>query len=160
MKRNIVTKEEIEDNQGLNKTHFLNENARRNNKSLGDLVGITGFGFHIIEIEPGKESSQMHAHHFEDECVYVLDGEATAYVGEDVYSLKAGDYIGYPAGGEAHNILNSGSATLKCIVVGQRLEHDVIDYPKLGKRLFQNKGMPFNLVSENQIEEPELGKKA
>jgi hypothetical protein len=39
MDTDIVTKEEIEKFEGLEKTHFLNKNARRLNKSLGDLSG-------------------------------------------------------------------------------------------------------------------------
>ena len=160
MESNVVTKEKIEEYEGLKKTHFLNENAKRINKSLGDLVGITGFGFHIIELEPGSETSQQHSHKYEDECVYILEGKATALVGEQSHSVQAGDFIGFPAGGEAHSIKNTGSVKLKCIVVGQRLDHDVIDYPKIGKRLYQNKGIPFNMVDIAAISEPELGKKA
>ncbi|MGH1377072.1 MAG: cupin domain-containing protein [Alphaproteobacteria bacterium] len=156
MGKSVVTKEEIEDFEGIDKAHFLNENACRTNKSLGDLVGITGFGFHIVELKPGMESSQMHMHHFEDECLYILEGEAEAKLGEKVISLKAGDFIGYPAGGEAHNIKNSGKSILRCIVVGQRLDHDVIDYPQIGKRLFQNKDMPFNLVETDAIDNPDI----
>ena len=45
MDKYIVTKEEIEEYAGIQKTHFLNQNARRLNKSLGDLTGLTGFGY-------------------------------------------------------------------------------------------------------------------
>ena len=72
---------EIAGMAGLAKTHFLNPNARRLNKSLGDLTGSTGFGFHLIEVEPGCETTEHHVHHHEDECVYVLKGAATAMVG-------------------------------------------------------------------------------
>jgi uncharacterized cupin superfamily protein len=66
MDKYLVTKEEIDDYEGLSKTHFLNDNAKRVNKSLGDLTGLTGFGFHIIEIEPGRESTEFHKHYHED----------------------------------------------------------------------------------------------
>ena len=56
MDKYLITREEIERNEGLKKTHFLNQKAQRINKSLGDLTGLTGFGFHIIEVEPGFES--------------------------------------------------------------------------------------------------------
>ncbi|MEO0362142.1 MAG: cupin, partial [Pseudomonadota bacterium] len=39
--RYLVTREEIEAMEGLAKTHFLNADARRTNKSLGDLTGLT-----------------------------------------------------------------------------------------------------------------------
>ncbi|KEF32630.1 MAG: cupin domain-containing protein [Gammaproteobacteria bacterium] len=160
MDKYLVTREEIEQYEGVSKTHFLNENARRINKSLGDLTGLTGFGFHIIEIEPGHQSTELHRHHHEDECVYILDGEAEATVGESRFAVKAGDFLGYRAGGEAHTLRNTGSSTLRCIVVGQRLDHDVGDYPEKKKRIYRNKGLAWNLVDLDQIEEPVAGKKA
>ena len=39
MDKYLITKEEIDDYEGLSKTHFLNDNAKRVNKSLGDLTG-------------------------------------------------------------------------------------------------------------------------
>lgn len=156
----LITKEEIEQFEGISKTHFLNENAKRTNKSLGDLAGLTGFGFHIIEIQPSHESTEFHKHYNEDECVYILDGVAEAQIGDKIYSVKAGDFIGYRAGGEAHTLRNiSDSMVLKCIVVGQRLDHDVGDYPKLNKRIYRHKNMPWNLVDIDKVEEPSAGKK-
>lgn len=159
MEKYLVTKEEIEQNEGLAKTHFLNDNARRINKSLGDLTGLTGFGFHIIEVLPGCESTEFHKHYYEDECIYVLDGSAEARIGDNVYTVKAGDFIGYRAGGEAHTLKNTSNSTFKCIVVGQRLDHDVGDYPDLKKRIYRQKNMPWNLVDIDAIENPSGGKK-
>ncbi len=67
MDRYVLTRAEIDAQAGLAKTHFLNDNARRVNKSLGDLTGLTGFGFHLVEVEPGRESTELHRHYFEDE---------------------------------------------------------------------------------------------
>jgi len=155
----IMTREEIEAYEGIAKTHFLNENAKRINKSLGDLTGLTGFGFHIIEIEPGYESTELHRHYYEDECVYVLEGEAEATIGDAKYRVKPGDFIGYRAGGKAHGLKNVGNSTLRCIVVGQRLPHDVADYPLQQKRIYRNQGMPWNLVELEDISEPLAGRK-
>ena len=58
----LIKREEIEDMEGLRKSHFLNPNAIRVNKSLGDMCGLTGFGFHIIEIEPGHETTEHYVH--------------------------------------------------------------------------------------------------
>lgn len=159
MDKYIVTGEEIEAFAGIRKTHFLNPEAKRVNKSLGDLTGLTGIGFHIIEVPPGCESTEFHRHHNEDECVYILEGSAEARIDDQNYPVKAGDFIGYRAGGEAHTLRNTGDSVLKCIVVGQRLDHDVGDYPDRGKRLFRNRGMPWNLVDIAAIEEPQAGKK-
>ena len=155
----ILSKSEIDEMAGLEKTHFLNETARRVNKSLGDLMGLTGLGFHIIEVPVGCSSTEHHKHYFEDECVYILEGSATAYIGEDRFAVGAGDFIGYPAGGEAHHLMNDGSGALKAIVVGQRLDHDVADYPRLKKRIYRNKGQAWDLVDLENIDHPVAGKK-
>ena len=159
MDKYLVTKEEIEQFAGTSKTHFLNKNAKRINKSLGDLTGLTGFGFHLIEVQPGKESTEFHRHYHEDECVYILEGQAEAWIGDERYAVKAGDFIGYRAGGQAHTLRNTSDSPLKCIVVGQRLNHDVGDYPRLKKRIYRQKNMPWNLVDIENIVEPTAGKK-
>jgi uncharacterized cupin superfamily protein len=155
----VIKKEEIEAMKGLQKQHFLNENARRSNKSLGDLTGINGFGFHIIDVPEGCESTEYHVHYHEDECTYVLSGNGAVIIGEETIQIGAGDFIGYRAGGLPHTMKNTGDVVLRCIVVGQRLDHDVGDYPNKAKRIFRNKGIPWNLVDLDDIEQPVAGKK-
>ncbi len=149
----LLTREEIAGMDARDKTHFLNPNAKRLNRSLGDATGLTGFGFHVIEVEPGRETTEHHRHHHEDECVFVLSGTATAVIGETEHPIGPGDFIGYRKGGLAHSIRNTGSETLRCIVVGERLAHDVGDYPRLGKRIHRHAGMPWSLVDHADIEE-------
>ncbi|MGI9480373.1 MAG: cupin domain-containing protein [Hyphomicrobiaceae bacterium] len=155
----LVTAEEIEAMEGLNKTHFLNPNAVRINKSLGDLTGLTGLGFHIIEVQPGHETTEYHVHHHEDECIYVLSGTATATLGEETFQIKAGDFVGYRKGGLAHAIANTGTDVFRCIVVGERLAHDVGDYPRQKKRIYRQAGLQPNLVDHANIAEPTMGAK-
>ncbi|SPF77585.1 cupin domain-containing protein [Pseudoprimorskyibacter insulae] len=155
----IVKASDIDAMDGLNKTHFLNDNAKRVNKSLGDLTGLTGFGFHIVEVEPGHVTTEHHVHYHEDECVYVLAGTGNAIIGEDSFPIGPGDFIGYRKGGQAHSIEVTGSETFRAIVVGQRLEHDVGDYTRLGKRIYRQIGLPWNLVDIADIDEPQGGKK-
>lgn len=149
----VIKAEEIAALEGTDKTHFLNENAKRVNKSLGDMTGLTGIGFHIIEVAPGHDTTEHHMHYFEDECIYVLSGTATAYTGEETQEIGAGDFIGYRKGGVAHSITNTGSETFRCIVVGERLAHDVGDYTRLGKRIYRNEGVAWNLVDHEHVVE-------
>lgn len=159
MDKYLVKKAEIDAMEGLFKKHFLNPDAQRVNKSLGDVTGITGFGFHIIEIPPGKASTEYHVHHYEDECVYVLSGTGKAVIGDDESDIASGDFIGYRAGGLAHTMINTGDEVLRCIVVGERLDHDVGDYPKLQKRIYRNAGRPWDLADLSNIANPEGGRK-
>lgn len=153
----LLTSDEIRAMEGLPKTHFLNPNAQRVNKSLGDAVGLSGLGFHIIEVQPGHETTEHHVHHYEDECVYVLAGKGTAYVGDEAYEIGSGDFLGCRKGGLAHSIRNTGDDLLRCIVVGERLPHDVADYPRLKKRMYRNQGMTWNLVDHDAIQNPGAG---
>jgi len=158
--RYLIKGAEISEMEGLQKTHFLNPKAKRINKSLGDLAGLTGFGFHIIEVQPGDETTEHHLHHHEDECIYVLEGSATAFIGEDSFEIGAGDFIGYRKGGLAHSITNTGEEIFKCIVVGERLAHDVGDYTRLKKRIYRNEGLAWDVVDHDAINNPSgAGKK-
>ena len=160
MDKYVIKKSEIEALDGIDKTHFLNPNAKRTNKSLGDLTGISGFGFHLIEVPVGCESTEYHLHKFEDECVYILSGQAEVTIGDETHSVSSGDFIGYRANGLAHSMRNTGNVALTCIVVGSRLAHEVVDYPQQSKRLYVNAGHPWDLVDFAGIFNPQAGKKA
>lgn len=159
MHPNILTKKAIDDYEGLSKSHFLNKNAQRINKSLGDLTGLTGFGIHLIEVQPGCESTEFHMHYYEDECTYVLSGQGTVVIGDTETQVAAGDFIAYPKGGEAHTMINNSDDVLVCLVIGERLSHDVGDFPRQGKRIFRNADQPWNLVDIDDIVEPVAGAK-
>ncbi len=139
--------------EGTQKTHFLNPDAQRLNKSLGDATGLTGLGVHLIEVQPGHLTTEHHAHHHEDECVYVLSGNATAVIGDQEYPVGPGDFLGYRKGGVAHSIRNTGTEVLRCLVIGERLPHDVGDYPRQGKRIYRNQGLPWTLVDHESLQE-------
>ena len=151
--RYMLTPEEIAAMPGTQKVHFLNSNARRNNKSLGDAVGLGGFGFHLIEVPPGCDSTEQHRHLHEDECVYVLTGRARVTLDDETFDVGPGTFVGLPAGGPAHVFASVGDEPLRCLVVGSRLAHDVADYPRLGKRLFRCGG-EWNLVDHADIVDP------
>jgi uncharacterized cupin superfamily protein len=43
-----------------------------------------------------------------------------------------------------------------CLVVGQRLEFDIIDYPEQNKRLYRYAGQPPDLVDIAAVSHPRL----
>jgi len=142
---------DIENMEGTHKAHYLNPAAKRLNKSLGDATGLKHIGVHQITVDPGHQSTEYHVHRFEEECIYVLSGRGIAVLGENLQPIGPGDFIGCPANGIAHELINDGEEPLLCLVVGQRLAHDVVDYPRLDKRLFRNAG-EWNLVDQADIE--------
>ena len=151
-RKQFLTRTEIAKMQGVQKTHFLNSSARHLNRSLGDAAGLAGFGFHLVEIPVGSVSREFHAHHNDEECIYILEGTGTARIGGTVLQVAAGDFIGYPAGGDPHDLRNTGSEILKMIVVGTRLTADVTHFPEKGKRLYRIAGQPWAMIDLGAIE--------
>jgi len=77
-------------------------------RPLGDVVGLSKIGIHLVRIEPGDETTQYHNHECSDEFVYILSGSASLELDESFYNLEAGDFVGFPANGSAHSMTNSG----------------------------------------------------
>ena len=126
--------------QSIRRVHQLNPAAIREDKSLGDEAGLKNIGVHLITIAPGDKSTEFHSHKYEDEAIYVLSGRGTEAIGNETYKIGPGDFIGLAARGPAHETINDGSEPLVCLVIGQRLPQDVVDYPHQGKRLYRNSG--------------------
>ncbi len=147
----LLTAEDIAKMEGEQKIHFLNPNAERIAKSLGDAIGLKHIGVHLVSVEPGKDTTEYHIHYYEEECVYILAGSGTLIIEGDHYQIKKGDFVGFPRKTAAHNIINDGKETLVILVMGQRLEQDVADYPNKGKRLYRNSGR-WELVDVKDIE--------
>jgi len=132
------------------RVHFLNPQAIRSNKALGDATGLTQLGVHLITVAPGDRSTEFHVHHYEEECIYVLSGRAIAVIGAESHAIGPGDFIGCPCNGVAHEMVNDGAEPLVCLVIGQRLTQDITDYPRRGKRLFRHSGKR-DVVDHDQI---------
>src|SRR6185503_9948679 len=64
-------------------------------------------GIAYEELPPGKQSVPFHYHLLEEEHLIALEGEATLRLGEEQHRIKAGDYVGFPAG---HCLVNEGTA--------------------------------------------------
>ncbi len=149
----ILKAKDIEAMAGERRIHFLNPNADRIRKSLGDAVGLNNIGVHLVTVEPGKDTTEYHKHYYEEECIYVLSGSGTLVIEGESFPFETGDFVGFPANTAAHSLNNTGSETLIFLVMGQRLEQDVADYPNQDKRLYRNNGQ-WNLVDLKHIVDP------
>jgi uncharacterized cupin superfamily protein len=146
-----LSAEKIAAMEAVRRVHSLNPAAIRIDKSLGDEVGLKNIGIHLISVAPGDKSTEFHTHRYEEEAIYVISGRGTGVIGETTQKIGPGDFIGFPAGGAAHETINDGTEPLVCLVIGQRLQQDVVDYPRKGKRLFRNSGERV-LVDHSHIE--------
>ena len=141
---------------GTDVTHFLNQRARFVAKSLGDQAGLKNVGVHLINLPVGALASAFHCHLCADKCIYIREGSGVARIGPYLFQIEADDFIVYPAVIKAHDILNTGSTHMICLVEGQRLEFDIIDYPEQNRRLYRHAGQPPDLADIAVVSHPRL----
>ena len=95
-----------------------------------DTGGLTQFGAFVEILPPGSRSSLCHWHRHEDEFIYMLTGEVTVHEGGVATLLHPGQAVCFKAGVAAgHYLQNPGTADATYLVVGSRLEKDVVTYP-------------------------------
>ncbi|MES1197061.1 MAG: cupin domain-containing protein, partial [Pseudomonadota bacterium] len=85
-------------------------------------------------VPSGKESFVPHAHHREEEWVYILMGQGKALIGEAWLDVGAGDFLAFPAPQVTHHLKNVGEEDLVYLMGGEHAKMDVVDFPTVGKR--------------------------
>jgi len=120
--------------------HRFNEKAIRHTKSLGDLVGLSKFGIHLVRIAPGDETTQYHVHQLEEEFIYILSGRGVSDIGDERFEVGPGDFMGFRAGHLPHTMFNPFKADLVYLMGGNRFSQDICDYPRIKRRLYRIEG--------------------
>ena len=109
---------------------FRTRVADRAKRRLGEACGLTRFGVNLVTLGPGAQSALRHWHTLEDEFVYVLEGEVVLVTEGGEQLLSAGMCAGYPAGRrDAHHFVNRGSAPVRYLEIGSRIDGDNAFYP-------------------------------
>lgn len=87
-------------------------------------------GVSYEELAPGKQSCPFHYHLLEEEHIVALEGECTLRLGEERYTLRAGEYVGFPAGQRAgHCLINETDKPFRFIMIGTHEPNEVCVYP-------------------------------
>jgi uncharacterized cupin superfamily protein len=83
---------------------------------------------------PGMRLCPTHYHMLEEEHALILDGQVTLLLGNERYEMKTGDYVCFPAGQKVgHSFMNSGTATCRYLMIGERNPNEVCVYPDSNK---------------------------
>jgi len=98
-------------------------------------AGLTRSGVSLMRVPPGKESMAYHLHHLEEEWIYILSGRALALIDGGEYEMGPGDFVGFPTPSVAHNLANPFGEELVYLSGGEHHEHEIADFPELGKRM-------------------------
>lgn len=109
---------------------FASRMAPRQKRALGDVFGLASFGVNLTRLPPGAISALRHAHRVQDEFVYILEGAATLVTDRGETLLTPGMCAGFRGGsGDAHHLVNCGSADVLYLEVGDRRPGDAGEYP-------------------------------
>ncbi len=92
-------------------------------------LGLTGLGCAVHVVPPGKRAFPFHRHHVMDELFFIVSGNGEYRCGDERLPLRAGDLIGAPAGGKAHQIINTGSDDLRYLGISTMGGVDIVEYP-------------------------------
>ena len=128
----------------LEREHSSEGGMRSDDIFVGARLELTRLGCVYTEVAPGETSCPYHVHHGEDEMFVILGGEGEYRFGGKLYQVKAGDVMGAPMGGHeyAHQLFNTGTETLRYLVVSSKAELDFFDYPDSGKFMVSSRPVP------------------
>ena len=100
---------------------------------IADELGLTTLGCMLHVVPPGKAAFPFHRHHGCDEMFVILSGSGVYRIGEARLPVRPGDCLGAPAGGEAHQIINTGAEDLRYLGLSNVPPADLVEYPDSGK---------------------------
>ncbi len=132
--------------------HPLNPNSEIYLRPLGNNVGFKRIAVSLARVPPGKESFIDHAHHNEEEWLYILSGRAIAEIGEEEYEVEAGDFMGFGLPQQSHHLRNPFSEELVYLVGGEKVNFDVGVFPRHGKRAIRD-GEKAYIVDESSLQD-------
>jgi uncharacterized cupin superfamily protein len=98
-------------------------------RRVGNAVGLRNFGVNFTRLAPGGISALRHSHSHQDEFIYVLEGTPTLVTDAGESLLAPGWCAGFPAGGDAHHLVNRSPRDVVYLEVGDRTSGDSVSYP-------------------------------
>jgi uncharacterized cupin superfamily protein len=132
----LIKADEVVD-EAVGFSHPWNPNSEIVGTRLSALVGLSRIGVNLLRVPAGKESFVYHAHHREEEWIYIVSGRGIAEIDDEVFEVAAGDFMGFPTPSVAHHLRNPYEEDLVYLVGGENLDVEVADFPRLGKRMLR-----------------------
>ena len=137
----LLTAGQIENLPETAHQHQFNDNAVRHTRSIGDLLGLSDIGVHLVRLETGHDSTQFHFHHVDEEFIYILSGRGIAEIGDEAHEVGPGDFMGFTSFSLPHNMRNPFDEDLVYLMGGTRSTIDVCDYPRIRRRMYREHGV-------------------
>ncbi|WP_077037185.1 cupin domain-containing protein [Pelomonas sp. KK5] len=130
MLKPIANLDELEFDDVENNGYYTSRRAR-----FSASIGARKLGYNLTELPPGKTQCPFHAHRIEEEMFLILDGEGELRFGSERYPIRRNDVIACPVGGPevAHQIINTGTTTLRYLSLSNLGDVEICEYPDSGK---------------------------
>ena len=130
MTKPFVNLDEVEFDDIEDNGYYASKRARF---SAG--IGARKLGYNLTELPPGKAQCPFHSHRAEEEMFLILEGEGELRFGAQRYRIRKHDVIACPTGGAdvAHQIINTGSTTLRYLALSNAADIEVCEYPDSNK---------------------------
>lgn len=105
--------------------------------SIGRHIGARQLGYNLTVLPPGKAQCPFHSHRGEEEMFLILEGEGELRFGSERHPLRPYDVVACPTGGAevAHQIINTGTVTMRYLAVSTLCDLEACEYPDSGKVL-------------------------
>ncbi|MEE8118329.1 MAG: cupin domain-containing protein [Gammaproteobacteria bacterium] len=116
-------------------SHPWNPKSEITGTHLSRTAGLSRTGVSLVRLATGKESFAYHLHHREEEWIYILSGRGVALIDGEEYELDPGDFVAFPTPSVPHNMTNPFDEELVYMMGGENLEHEIADFPTLGRRM-------------------------
>ena len=104
-------------------------------------LGGTRLSCGLWELAPGKKSFPFHLHHLTEEALFVVSGAAKVRTPDGLTPVGPGDFVSFPAGGPAHQVINDGTEPLVYLAIAAGMGVDVVEYPD-SKKVAASVGAP------------------
>ena len=118
--------------------HQFNNQAVRHVRALTDLAGLSRIGMHVVRLETGCDSTELHSHDNDEEFLVILQGNGVATIGTDTVEVTGGDIMAFPCGSPPHKLHNPNSEDLIYLMGGEKNANDVVHYPRLQRSMVKS----------------------
>lgn len=148
----LLTAAQIAETPEIHVRQPFNPNSEIHLRSLGQATGLARQQIAIGRVPPGKESFCYHFHTRDEEFLYIISGRGRAEIGEEVFEVGPGDFMGFTAPSPGHHLLNPYQEDLVYLMGGERSPLEVGKFPRAGKTVIFA-GERMHAIDDGALEE-------
>ncbi len=148
----LLTAAQIEQAPEIHVRQPFNPNSEVHLRSLGQATGLARQQIAIGRVPPGRESFCYHFHTRDEEFLYIISGRGRAEIGEEMFEVGPGDFMGFTAPSPGHHLLNPYQEDLVYLMGGERSPLEVARFPRAGRTVIFD-GQRMHAIEDAALQE-------